>query len=104
MGLWGLSDAIIDTLAYHHQPSACPTQAWSPLAAVHIAETLVHELLPTIALGNTPALDMDYLETLGLWHRLPVWREHAQQALQQHLSAIEGRQPFYIQPEVASHV
>lgn len=104
MGLWGLSDAIIDTLAYHHQPSACPTRAWSPLAAVHIAEMLVHELMPNITLGNAPALDMDYLETLGLWHRLPVWREHAQQVLPQHPRAIEGRQPFYIQPEVASHV
>ncbi len=102
MGLWGLSDIIIDALAYHHQPSACPTQAWSPLAAVHVAEALVHEWLPNITVGTPPALDTAYLETLGLWHRLPIWRERAQRALVQHLSDTE-RQSFQIQYEVASH-
>ncbi len=104
MGLWGLSDAIIDALNYHHQPSACPIQTWSPLAAVHIAEALLHELMPTIAKGAAPALDTDYLHTLGLWDHLPIWREHAQQALLQSLSATEGRQLSPFHDEVASHV
>ncbi|ETW95745.1 MAG: hypothetical protein ETSY2_47635 [Candidatus Entotheonella gemina] len=103
MGLWGLSDVIIDALAYHHQPLACPTQTWSPLAAVHVAETLVHELLPDLMVESVPVLDRDYLETLGLWDRLPAWREHCQHALQQHLSAPVSRQLFQIQHEVAVH-
>lgn len=103
MGLWGLPDVIIDALAYHHQPSACPTQEWSSLAAVHIAEVLVHEWLPNITEGPAPILDTDYLSALGLADRLPVWREHVQQALQQHLRDTEGRPPFQIQEEVASH-
>jgi HD-like signal output (HDOD) protein len=104
MGLWGLSDVIIDALAYHHQPSACPAQAWSPLAAVHIAEALVHELTPDLTVGPTPALDTDYLEALGLQHRLPQWRAHTQQALRQYLSAAEEPLPFPSQYEVATHV
>ncbi len=103
MGLWGLSDVIIDALAYHHQPSACPTQVWSPLAAVHVAESLVHESIPKITVGSAPELDPDYLETLSLWERLPAWREHCQQALQEHLSATEGRKLFQNAIEVASH-
>ncbi|ETW98212.1 MAG: hypothetical protein ETSY1_19800 [Candidatus Entotheonella factor] len=103
MGLWGLSDVIIDALAYHLQPSACPTPAWSPLAAVHIAEALVHELLPHLTVASAPRLDRDYLETLDLWEHLPIWREHCQHVLQQHASATEGRQPFQIYHEVAAH-
>jgi len=103
MGLWGLPDAIVDALAYHHQPSACPTQEWSSLAAVHIAEVLVHEWLPNIAAGPAPALDTDYLTTLGLGDRLPVWREHVQHALQQHLRDTKGRPPFQIQDKGAPH-
>ena len=103
MGLWGLSDSIIDALAHHHQPSACATQTWSPLAAVHIAEVLVHELIPNIVVGSPPAFDTDYLEPLGLWDRLPTWRAHCQQALGQYLSATESRLPVQIQHEVASY-
>jgi HD-like signal output (HDOD) protein len=104
MGLWGLSDVIVDALAYHHQPSACPTQAWSPLAAVHIAEALVHDLIPDLTVGPTPALDTDYLDTLGLRNRLPEWRERTRHALQRHLSTAEDRLPFPLPYEVAAHV
>ncbi len=103
MGLWGLSDIIVDALAYHHQPSACPAQTWSPLAAVHIAEILVHEWLPHPSMGAAPPLDSDYLDALGLWDRLPVWRACAQQALQPHFSVTESRQPLPLQREVVSH-
>ena len=101
MGLWGLSDVIIDALAYHHEPSACSTQTWSPLAAVHIAETLVHDYLPNFEAGMPPTLDADYLDTLGLRHRLPVWRQSVQHALQTHLNA--AGPPILLQPEVAAH-
>ncbi len=83
MGLWGLSDVIVDALAYHHRPSECPVQTWSPLTAVHVAEALVHEWHPDITVGIGPRIDRDHLEALGLWNRLPAWREQCQQALLQ---------------------
>jgi HD-like signal output (HDOD) protein/ActR/RegA family two-component response regulator len=101
MGLWGLPDAIIDALAYHHQPSACPTQTWSPLSAVHIAEVLVHERKPHLTTGPAPILDTGYLETLGLQDCLPAWRQCAQAALQRHHRITEGHLPFYLPQEVA---
>lgn len=103
MGLWGLPDVIVDALTYHHQPSACPTQAWSPLAAVHVAAVLVHEALPHVTLEAAPTFDLDYLETLGLRDRLPAWREQCQQALQHHFDAAEGRMAFHMQSEVVCH-
>ena len=102
MGLWGLSDVIIDALAYHHEPSACPTQTWSPLAAVHVAEALMHDYMPDQLAGAAPALDAGYLEALGLRHRLPVWRQCVQDALRPHISA-DGLAIFHLQPEVAAH-
>ncbi len=104
MGLWGLSDAIVDALAYHHQPSTCPTQGWGPLAAVHIADALLHDLIPSRPAEAAPVLDMDYLQTLGLGDRLPIWREHAKRALQRYLDTAEGHLRLQLQDEVATHV
>jgi hypothetical protein len=54
--------------------------------------------------GPTPALDTDYLDTLGLRNRLPEWRERTRHALQRHLSTAEDRLPFPLPYEVAAHV
>jgi HD-like signal output (HDOD) protein len=81
MGLWGLSDAIIEALAYHHDPAASPSQTLCPLSAVHIANVLVHEVEPRPTTPYPHSLDRDYLEQLGLFDRLPVWREQCRAAL-----------------------
>lgn len=40
LGLWGLSDAIVEAVAYHHDPEAHLREGGSPLAAVHEADAL----------------------------------------------------------------
>lgn len=43
-GLWGLPDAIVQAVAFHHEPSlASESRGVTPLTAVHIADVLVHE-------------------------------------------------------------
>ena len=37
LGIWGLSDAIIEAVAFHHQPGKSVGQAFAPLTAVHAA-------------------------------------------------------------------
>jgi HD-like signal output (HDOD) protein len=71
LGLWGLPDPIVETLAFHHCPSACPDQRFSPLTAVHIANALVDS---TEAGDTHAALDSAYVAQLGLSERLPTWR------------------------------
>lgn len=76
MGLWGLSDRIVEAIAYHDRPSDCAFREISPLTAVHVASALVLE-----AMGKQDyeaELDMDYLEAVGFAERLEPWREQAQ--------------------------
>ncbi len=87
MCLWGLSDPIVDAMAYHHHPRDCPEAGFSPLTAVHVADLLVSVLdQDDVETSRMPHLDYDYLAQLKCTHRLPVWRECCQQALLRELT------------------
>jgi putative nucleotidyltransferase with HDIG domain len=73
--LWGLPDATVEGVAFHHDPAAAIPEGFGPLIAVHAANALVHA---KAAQGNgetIPALDSDCLERFGLTNRLTAWRE-----------------------------
>ena len=43
LGLWGLPDGIVEAVAYHHHPQTVPQPQLDAVAAVAIANALVHE-------------------------------------------------------------
>lgn len=75
MGLWGLSDRIVEGIAFHHCPSECTFSGWSPLTAVHAANALVNERLET----GDAELDLEYLRSVGVSDQIDVWRREADQ-------------------------
>jgi HD-like signal output (HDOD) protein len=75
LGLWGLPDPIVEAVAFHHHPTRCLDQQFSPLTAVHVANALQHEIHPTPAAKGAPQVDFNYLKEIGLVDRLPVWRD-----------------------------
>jgi HD-like signal output (HDOD) protein/ActR/RegA family two-component response regulator len=75
MGLWGLSDRIVEAIAYHDCPSECSYREVSPLTAVHAASGLLLEALGGAAAG----LDIEYLGAVGCLDRVPEWREQARE-------------------------
>ncbi|MGO9096051.1 MAG: HDOD domain-containing protein [Bryobacteraceae bacterium] len=84
LGLWGLPRAVVDAVTHHHRPLGRPEApgVLSPTAAVQVADALAHEYCPEIRRASHPAfpaLDLQYLEELGLASRLPAWREKAEQ-------------------------
>ena len=79
MGLWGLSDRIVEAIAYHDRPSSCSYREVAPLTAVHAASALVLEALGRE--GFETRLDLEYLETVGCLDSLPKWREEAAQVV-----------------------
>ena len=46
LAIWGMSPAIIDATAWHHQPGLAPNQGLSPLTIVHLADCRVRQLEP----------------------------------------------------------
>jgi HD-like signal output (HDOD) protein len=74
LGLWGLPDALIEAVAWHHAPSSCPGTTFTALTAVHIAEVL--------APGDENAqLDLAYLDRLGLADKVQSWAKSACRAI-----------------------
>ncbi|MCF6154388.1 MAG: HDOD domain-containing protein [Candidatus Brocadia sp.] len=74
LGLWGLSDSIIEAIAFHHIPAKCPAKTFTLVTAVHIADALGNTVYPMeIEAGSQ--VDYNYITELGLSERLSVWRE-----------------------------
>jgi HD-like signal output (HDOD) protein len=74
LGLWGLPDSIVEAVAFHHCPSQCLGQSFSPLTAVHAAVALEREIFPDEVGMCVPLLDADYLAKLGLLDRIKTWK------------------------------
>ena len=77
LGLWGLSEQVVEAVAFHQTPSETAYPIFSPLTAVHIASAIVDYDAGTPATLIDFGLDNDYLEKLGLADRLESWLELA---------------------------
>jgi HD-like signal output (HDOD) protein/CheY-like chemotaxis protein len=77
LGLWGLPIALVESATFHHQPSRCATKTFTPLTAVHVANVFEQETAPLPSPASRAELDNEYLRGLGVWNRLPAWRETA---------------------------
>jgi HD-like signal output (HDOD) protein len=80
LGLWGLPQDLIEAVAFHHDPSAHEVNRFSPLAAVHVANALVHAANGSDgdAEASQPRkLDVRYLERLRCIQRVSAWRSMA---------------------------
>jgi HD-like signal output (HDOD) protein len=69
-GLWGLPAAIVEAVAFHHEPGKSDFKKFSALTAVHVANVLTDE-------SGTATLNLDYLDEVGVADRLAHWRELA---------------------------
>jgi HD-like signal output (HDOD) protein len=74
-GLWGLPAAIVEAIAFHHNPSKCVFQQFSPLTAAHLADVMVHQKSDTDGERCSGQFDGDYLSTLNLTDKLPEWQK-----------------------------
>ena len=76
MGLWGLPDGVIEVIAYHHRPAACPTTKMTPLVAVHVASSCIH--FATQGEDAVEAtLDVELIRKIGCEDRIEEWRSMA---------------------------
>lgn len=73
LGIWGLSETIINAVAFHHTPGACPEPPPDALTAVYAANIIESGRSPEESKPGT-GLDDEYLKRLGLSGRIRIWR------------------------------
>jgi putative nucleotidyltransferase with HDIG domain len=64
LGLWGLPDAIVEAVAYHHRPMDSKNEIFCALTALHAAECLNYNQLFQGIVAPQP--DMNYLSRFHL--------------------------------------
>ncbi len=74
LGLWGLSDDIVEAAAYHHDPSVSGQNAPSVLVAVHLANAFAHDAAGEKEHSCYAPIDEAYVGALGLAERLQELR------------------------------
>lgn len=74
LSMWGLPANIVEAVALHHYPTCLVYHGFSPLTAVHVANSLVTQ---TSAGWEIHPIDLDYIRTLGLEHRVEEWKQIA---------------------------
>ena len=72
--LWGVPDEITEVAAMHHQLPPDRHQAPGPVAAVHVANALVHQRVEQ-------DLDQELLATMGWTEKLPEWQARCEALL-----------------------
>ena len=86
LGLWGFSDQVIKSVAFHHTPSLTLSKTFGPLAAVHVANAFAYESQVSAAQAKMPQIDSEYIEKLERTKRVTAWRERCE-------STVKGDEP-----------
>jgi HD-like signal output (HDOD) protein/ActR/RegA family two-component response regulator len=79
LGLWGLPPRIVEAVAFHHEPLKVSYEGVCAVTAVHVADALLAQLREPSgpeSLGSfiSSELCMEYVQRLGLEHRLADWK------------------------------
>jgi HD-like signal output (HDOD) protein len=73
LGTWGLSDPIVEAVAFHHDPGRSAGHAFSPLAAVYIANVLEEQEQAAGMDRPSVVADTNYLRACGLDPDISKW-------------------------------
>ncbi len=71
LGLWGFAEDIVEAIALHHEPVLSKSSELAPLAAVHVANSVINSLNA----GEDPAqrISVAFLERFQLGDRVTEW-------------------------------
>lgn len=78
LATWGLSDQLVEAVAFHHHPEHSGASQFSPLTAVYAANLLADK--DRTAFSSRSDGEPAYLELLKLEDHVPEWRERFVQA------------------------
>ncbi len=87
LGLWGLPEAVIDGVAWHHAHSGSVQTGFSTAVATHVA-SIFHDLQSPFWMRDDVPLDDEYLHKNNLAGRELIWRK-----LVDELGIVQDRSP-----------
>jgi HD-like signal output (HDOD) protein/CheY-like chemotaxis protein len=79
LGLWGMSDSVLEAIAFHHHPRFSIENQFLPLTALHAANALVVGIQPEGPVGRDEGPDLEYLDACGLGDRIAAWEDRARE-------------------------
>lgn len=74
LSLWHLPESILEAVALHCVPEKVPSPMLNVLAAVHLGYAIDYDAAHDVKDSQFSALNMDYLEKIGLANELPNLR------------------------------
>jgi HD-like signal output (HDOD) protein/ActR/RegA family two-component response regulator len=77
LNLWGLPDAVVESVALHHRPDRSHHLHFTPTTAVHAADALESEKQTSCQNLPESPINLDYIASLGLMDRFAAWQELA---------------------------
>lgn len=80
--LWGIPNAIVQAVAYHHEPERASRASLVPVLALHAANGILHNLERHKGAGDS-FLSAVYTERPEIMDLLPRWREMAKSELEE---------------------
>ena len=75
LGLWGIDDDVVASVAYHHKPLNFPNKQFCALTAVCFASASMSASIASAKNDKIGADCIAYLEAIGLADRIPAWQE-----------------------------
>jgi len=81
LGLWGLPNQVVESVAFHHEPLKCPHTEFAPVTATYLANILEHEQISGVIDGVTDSVAPEYLESVGCRGRLDEWRKACEETV-----------------------
>lgn len=76
LGIWGLSDGIVEAVAFHHHPGDYLASGFCAVTAVHVGNAMAEtQTCLGDGAGEVTGLDQTYITRENLLPRLTHWRE-----------------------------
>lgn len=75
LGLWGLPHRVVEAVAFHHNPTTYPTNVFTPLTALYIANVFYYHGNEDIFAEPEKYFDVEYLERTGVKDKIKIWHQ-----------------------------
>ncbi|WP_296058425.1 HDOD domain-containing protein [uncultured Amphritea sp.] len=75
LGLWNLPPEVVEAVLYHSNPNATSSDKFTPLTAVHLADSILPDVVNVNNCRISSRISEKYLTRLGLQHKLSRWQQ-----------------------------